>query len=44
MSDKRYEELYQKSVELSVKSDIAELFDTPDCDSHALDCLPNQRK
>ena len=44
MNDKQYEKLYQKSVELSVKGDIAELFDIPDCDSHALDCLTNPRQ
>ena len=44
MSDRQYEKLYQKSVELSVKGDIAELFDIPDCDSHALDCLTNPRR
>ena len=44
MNDKQYEDLYQKSVDLSVKGDIAELFDTPDCDSRALDCLTNPRR
>jgi iron only hydrogenase large subunit-like protein len=44
MNGKQYEELYQKSVDLSVKGDIAALFDTPDCDSHALDCLTNPRQ
>mgnify|MGYP000904962357 CR=1 FL=1 len=44
MNDKQFEKLYQKSVELSVKGDIAELFDIPDCDSNALECLTNPRR
>ena len=44
MNEKLFEELYQKSVDLSVRGDIAALFDTPDCDSHALDCLTNPRQ
>jgi iron only hydrogenase large subunit-like protein len=44
MNEKQFEELYQKSVGLSVTGDIAALFDTADCDAHALDCLTNPRQ
>ncbi len=43
MNEQQFEELYKKSVGLSVGGDISALFDTPDCDSHALDCLTNPR-
>jgi iron only hydrogenase large subunit-like protein len=44
MNEKQYEELYKKAVEMSVNGDISALFDTPDCDSNALDCLTNPRR
>lgn len=44
MNEKQFDELYKKSVELSVGGGISALFDAPDCDAHALDCLTNPRK
>ncbi len=43
MNEKQFEHLYKKSVELSVGGDISALFDAPECDAHALDCLTNPR-
>jgi iron only hydrogenase large subunit-like protein len=43
MNENWFNELYRKSADLSVRGDISALFDAPDCDSHALDCLTNPR-
>lgn len=43
MNEVQFEELYKRSVELSVSGDISALFDVPDCDAHALDCLTHPR-
>ena len=43
MNDQRFQAMYQQAIEASVSGDISALFDAPDCDAHALDCLKNPR-
>lgn len=44
MNEQKFDALHKKSVGLAVHGDIEALFDAPDCDAHALDCLTNPRK